>query len=209
MNALAPTLGDFHITSKDGLQVFLEMKQGHLDISGDRVTHITTMTDRPAFTWRHLRDFLLSFPKQNSEPFALLIPWDKLPSAWRDSFEEVGQASTRSLQPYLLPWTGDWEEFGPLVEERLNTWLEESRRSGDDSHLQKLAKLPKLPIAYINQTIRDTQAQAGRATPPTRYNMQTQIDFACKAASALRRLMLRRYADTPQLPSIAPPRSYP
>ena len=206
MNALAPTLGDFHITSKDGRQVFLEIKQGYLHISGDRLTHDTMLADRPSFTWRHLRDFLLSFPKGSSEPFALLIPWDKLPSAWRNSFEKVGEASTRSLQPYLLPWTGDWEEFVPLVEQRLNTWLEESRRSANNSHLQKL---PKLPIAYLEQTIREAEAQTVKEPPATKYDIQTQIDFACKAASALRRLMLKRYAETLQLPSIASPRSYP
>ena len=46
---------------KDGRQVFLEMKERYLHISGDRVAHFTTLVDELAFTWRHLRDFRLSF----------------------------------------------------------------------------------------------------------------------------------------------------
>ena len=199
VNALSPTLGDFHFFRREGgRRYFIEIKSGLLHVSHHEVTHHTTLMKRPLFTWREVRDFLLSFPDTSSQPVAMLVPWSDLPSAWRESSynvagrETIARAGPTAMEQYLIRWVDGskrdhqfWSNFCQNVEDRLDHWQTVPLASGDDY-------LRTLPRAHLQDAVNEGEAETGKVVPLTSCDVQLQPDFACKAASALRKLLVRR-----------------
>lgn len=76
-NALAPLLGNGHFfKGQGGPQYFFDLKEGHLTVYSDDVKYSVAPfhNNRPLFTWRYVRDWLLLIPSGKGKASVLLIP---------------------------------------------------------------------------------------------------------------------------------------
>lgn len=197
-NALAPLLGDGHfynVQDREQRQRFLEIKATHLRVSRRDVTHSVTLMNKPMFTWRHQRDFLLSIPHSGGEASALLIPWREIPSDWRRrgyEGEMDAHTSLDDIRQYLLPWPpgvheASWPSFCTRVAQRLDQEEPPSSTPGFDF-------LSRLPHAALEATAEKDLNDADDSAPPT-YDSQRYI--AHRSALALHRVLINRYQAHP------------
>lgn len=205
-NALAPMFGDGHfVRERDGQQLFVELKEGLIELFEDNIKHYVIFDKSLLFTWRHQRDWLLSIPSRNGGGKALLIPWAKLPNHWRESGYTGENAARASMGPpdhieqYLLPWPGTgrqrWQHFCAQVADRLGHAVPPSYAQGPD-FLRTLPNHIFTDVANEGDVSHESRAYPPPEQRSSIYNasFESQYSFAYQSASAFNSILVNRYA---------------